>query len=58
MPKQTPLTVEELFSEATLKTDDVHHTVEDDLEDELIAYLESTRKISIFDSEFLLEGEM
>lgn len=54
----TPATVDALFEESLLKEDDVENAIEDDLEDDLLGFLESTRHISIFDSEFVLEGEM
>lgn len=57
--KKTPVkTVEKLFSISTPKSDDVENAVEDDFEDFVLNHLEENRKISIFDSEYLLEGEM
>lgn len=56
--KTTPKTLEALFEEAILKDDDIENAIENDLEDELLNHLEENRKISIFDSEFVMEGEM
>lgn len=53
-----PETIESLFESALLQEDDVDNAVDDDLEDMVIDYLEENRKISIFDNEYLLEGEM
>lgn len=53
-----PETIESLFESALLKEDDVDNVVDDDLEDMVIDHLEENRKISIFDNEYLLEGEM
>lgn len=50
-------TLEELFESAIPKEDDVSNVVADDDEDNLLGYLEENRKISIFDSEYILEGE-
>lgn len=58
MKNKTPDTVDALFEEALLEDNSVQNAVEDDFEDELLGHLEENRKISIFDSEFLLEGEM
>lgn len=55
---KTPETLESLFEEALLSEDDVNNAIDDDLEDLLIDHLEENRKISIFDQEYLLEGEM
>lgn len=55
--KKTPETVDALFEEALVDDDSVYNAVADDLEDELLGHLEENRKISIFSSEFLLEGE-
>ena len=51
-------TLEELFESATPTEDDVQAVIADDNEDELLDYFEENRKISIFDSEYVLEGEM
>ena len=58
--KTTPETLEALFEEAILHDDDIEEVIEDDLEDELLDSLEDSRKenLSIFDDEYLLEGEM
>lgn len=53
-----PETIESLFESALLQEDDVDNVVDDDLEDIVIDHLEENRKISIFDNEYLLEGEM
>lgn len=53
-----PETIESLFESALLQEDDVDNVVDDDLEDMVIDHLEENRKISIFDNEYLLEGEM
>ena len=58
MRYKTPDTVDALFEQGLLNEDSVQNAVEDDLEDELLSHLEENRKISIFDSEFVLEGEM
>lgn len=50
-------TLDELFESAILTTDDVNSVVADDEEDNLLGYLEENRKISIFDDEYILEGE-
>ena len=55
--KKTPETVEALFEEALLEDDSVDNAVEDDMEDELLIHLEENREVSIFSSEYLLEGE-
>lgn len=55
---ETPETLDSLFEESLLKDDDVQSVVDDDLNDSLLEQLEENRKISIFDSEFVLEGEM
>lgn len=53
-------TLENLFESALLKEDDVENVLDDDLDDILIDTLEESRKenLSIFDSEYVLEGEM
>lgn len=53
-------TVEQLFESALLNEDDVNNAIDDDMEDMLLDALEEDRKenLSIFDSEYLLEGEM
>lgn len=57
MPK-TPETVDELFENALTDADDVDNAIDDDFEDFVLNHLEENRKISIFDSEYLLEGEI
>lgn len=57
MPK-TPETVDELFESALTEKDDVDNVIDDDFEDFVLNHLEENRKISIFDSEYLLEGEI
>lgn len=57
MPK-TPETVDELFENALTEADDVDNAIDDDFEDFVLNHLEENRKISIFDSEYLLEGEI
>lgn len=52
-----PNTLDELFESVLLKEDDIDGLMTDDLEDEILEHLEENRKISIFDSEFILEGE-
>lgn len=49
--------LDELFESVLLKEDDIHHIITDDVEDNLLGYLEENRKISIFDSDYILEGE-
>lgn len=58
--KITPTTLDALFEEAILKDDDIEEVLEDDLDDELLDSLEEDRieNLSIFDEEYLLEGEM
>ncbi len=56
--RKTPETVEALFEESLLVENDIDNAVEDDMEDDLLDHLEENRKISIFDQEYLLEGEM
>lgn len=50
-------TLDDLFESVLLKEDDVQNVVSDDDEDNLLGYLEDHRHISIFDSEYVLEGE-
>lgn len=50
-------TLDDLFESALLREDDIVNVVADDDEDNVLGYLEENRKISIFDSEFVLEGE-
>lgn len=57
MPK-TPETVDELFESVLTEKDDVDNAIDDDFEDFVLNHLEENRKISIFDSEYLLEGEI
>lgn len=52
-----PNMLDELFESAILNEDDIQNVVSDDDEDDILGYLEENRKISIFDSEFVLEGE-
>lgn len=49
--------LDELFESVLLKEDDINHIISDDTEDNLLGYLEENRKISIFDSDYILEGE-
>lgn len=51
-------TLDELCDSVLLKEDDVDNVVSDDMDDELLRHLEENRKISIFDSDYILEGEM
>ena len=51
-------TLDDLFESVLIKEDDVESVVADDDEDNLLGYLEENRKISIFDSEYVLEGEL
>lgn len=55
---KTPENIDALFDSAILKEDSVDNAVDDDLEDFVLDHLEENRKISIFDTEYLLEGEM
>lgn len=57
MNKPSIETVDDLFNEALLLEDDVNSVIDDDNEDQLLGYMESTRKISIFDSDYVMEGE-
>lgn len=50
-------TLDDLFESALLREDDITNVVADDDEDRVLSHLEENRKISIFDSEFILEGE-
>ena len=50
-------TLDELFESVLLKEDDIENVLADDDDDEMFGYLEENRKISIFDSEYILEGE-
>lgn len=52
-----PNTLDELFESAILNEDDIQNVMADDDEDNILGYLEENRKISIFDSEYELEGE-
>lgn len=54
----TPETLDALFEEVIIKPDDIESLLLDDEDDDIIALLKENTKISIFDSEFLLEGEM
>ena len=51
----TPL--DELFDSVLLREDDIPNVLVDDIEDEVLEHYEENRKISIFDAEFVLEGE-
>ena len=57
---KAPETVDALFESVLLESSDVDSALDDDMEDKILDYLEEDRKenLSIFDSEFLLEGEM
>lgn len=57
MKKHEVTTLDELFESSIPNDDDVNNVIDDDIEDDLLGYLEENRKISIFDSEFILEGE-
>lgn len=50
-------TLDELFESVLLKEDDIQNIVFDEYEDNIFGYLEENRKISIFDSDYILEGE-
>ena len=54
------LSLDELFESVLLNESDVEDVLDDDMEDMYLDTLEENRKenISIFDSEYLLEGEM
>lgn len=54
----TPEFIDNLFDSALPKEDDIENAVEDDFEDFVLDHLEENRKISIFDSEYVLEGEI
>lgn len=53
-------TLDDLFESVLLKEDDIENALDDDLEDLYLDTLEEDRKenLSIFDSEYVLEGEM
>lgn len=51
-------TLDDLFESVLLEEDDIINVIADDDENMLLEHLESTRKISIFDSEYVLEGEL
>lgn len=55
--EETLNTLDDLFESALIQSSDIDNVVSDDIEDEVLGYLEENRKISIFDSEFILEGE-
>ena len=57
MNRHVVSTLDELFESSILKEDDIENVLDDDNEDNVISHLEENRKISIFDSEFVLEGE-
>lgn len=46
-----------LFESAILMEDDISNVIYDDNMDNVLIQLEENRKISIFDAEFVLEGE-
>lgn len=50
-------TVDELFESVLFNNDEVQDVLSEEAEDCLLEHLEENRKISIFDSEFILEGE-
>ena len=50
-------TIDKLFQSALLEDSDVVNALDNDTEDDLFELLEESRKISIFDSEFILEGD-
>lgn len=50
-------TLDKLFQSALLDESDIGNVFDDDMEDELLEHFEQNRKVSIFDSEFILEGE-
>lgn len=60
MPNSEFETLDELFESVLLNENDVEDVLDDDMEDMYLDTLEENRKenISIFDSEYLLEGEM
>lgn len=49
--------LDELFESTLLDDSDIENIVSDDIEDNILGYLEENRKISIFDSDYILEGE-
>lgn len=53
-----PETLDILFEKSMPKANDVSNAVDDDLDDDLVDSLEESRKISIFDKEYIMEGEM
>lgn len=50
-------TLDELFESVLLQEDDIQNIMSDEDEDNILGYLEENRKISIFDSDYILEGE-
>lgn len=52
-----PNTLDELFESVLISEDEVTSVIDDDNEDKILEHLEENRKISIFDSEYILEGE-
>ena len=60
MPNSEFETLDELFESVLLNESDVEDVLDDDMEDMYLDTLEENRKenISIFDSEYLLEGEL
>lgn len=56
--KRTYDTLDDLFESVLFNEDDVDDVVDDDEDDELFTLLEANRKISIFDSDYILEGDL
>lgn len=49
--------LDQLFDSVLLDEADIQNVISDDNDDNLFGYLEENRKISIFDSDYILEGE-
>lgn len=49
--------LDQLFESALIDNTDVEDVLVDDDEDNVFGYLEENRKISIFDADYILEGE-
>lgn len=49
--------LDQLFDSVLLHEADIQNVISDDDDDNLFGYLEENRKISIFDSDYILEGE-
>lgn len=49
--------LDQLFESALIDNTDVEDVLADDDEDNVFGYLEENRKISIFDADYILEGE-